>query len=466
MTKENGINLLEGNLYKTILKLGYPMAIASVVQMLYNLADAFWLGKLGREALAAPIISFNIIFFIISLGMGFSIAGTTLVSQYTGSGEKEKANKVAGNLLLYLIFFSVFFVFVGLFFDKVFLNFLATPEDTFDLTLSYYRVMVIGMPLAFPFFVYQSVMNGYGDTMSPLKIQIISAAINLILDPILIFGWFGFPCLGVKGAALTTIITRGIASFVGIYYFFSGTKGIKLNLKHLKPDFKLTPLIFKIGFPSSIGMSGASLGFLVLIGIVNKFGTPVISAYGIANRVVHLFMMPALGISSAVSAIVGQNLGANNLRRAKDAVKKGVYLILVVIVPSMILTALFGEYITIFFIPKDPLVHQIGTIMFYIVSPSVIFFALTSVFNSAFQGAGFTVPVMATNLARIWVFRIPLVYFFSFILLNGTKDINSSVGIWGGMFFSNLFAFLMILVWYLKGNWVKSRINIKSTSNE
>ena len=172
-------------------------------------------------------------------------------------------------------------------------------------------------------------------------------------------------------------------------------------------------------------------------------------------------MMPAMGISAAITAIVGQNLGANNLRRAKDAVKKGVYLISMVIVPSMILTALFGKYITIFFIPKDPLVHQIGNVMFYIVSPSVVFFALTSVFNGAFQGAGFTIPVMATNLARIWVFRIPLVYFFSFVLLNGANDINSSVGIWCGMFFSNLFAFLMILVWYLKGNWAKSIINTK-----
>jgi len=461
MAKENGIELLEGNLSRTIIKLGYPMAISSVVQTLYNLADSFWLGKLGRDALAAPIISFNIIFFILSLGMGFSMAGTSLVSQYTGSGEKEKANRVAGNLLGYLIIFAVFFVFVGLFFDRSFLSFLSTPEDTFALTLSYYRIMVIGMPLAFPFFVYQSVMNGYGDTISPLKIQIISAVINLILDPLLIFGRFGFPCLGVKGAALTTIITRGLASFVGVYYFFSGTKGIKLSLKHLKPDFKLFPLMFKIGAPSSIGMSGGSLGFLVLISIINQFGTPVISAYGICNRVVHLFMMPAMGISAAITAIVGQNLGANNLRRAKDAVKKGVYLILIVIVPSMILIALFGKYITIFFIPKDPLVHQIGNVMFYIVSPSVIFFALTSVFNGAFQGAGFTIPVMATNLARIWIFRIPLVYFFSFILLNGSNDINSSVGIWYGMFFSNLFAFLMILVWYLKGNWTKSRIYTK-----
>jgi len=120
MAKENRVNLLEGNLSGTIIKLGYPMAIASVVQTFYNLADTFWLGKLGRDALAAPIISFNIIFFILSLGMGFSIAGTSLVSQYTGSGEKEKANKVAGNLLGYLILFSIFFLFVGLFLIEAF----------------------------------------------------------------------------------------------------------------------------------------------------------------------------------------------------------------------------------------------------------------------------------------------------------------------------------------------------------
>jgi putative MATE family efflux protein len=458
MAKSSKLNLLEGNLYKNIVKLGLPLALASVIQTLYNLADTFWLGKLGREALSAPIISFNIIFFIISLAIGFSIAGTSLVSQYTGANQTDNANKTAGNLLVFLMFSSLVFSFLGLIFAKKLLSLLGTPDDTFVQTFAYFKIMIVGMPLAFPFFVFQSVMSGYGDTKTPLKIEFLSAIINVILDPILIFGWLGFPALGVEGAAITTIVTRGIASFVGLYYFFSGKKGIKIELRHLRPDFKFFPLMVKIGVPASIGMSGASLGFLVLIGIVNSFGTPVVSAYGIAHRLVHLFMMPAIGISSAVSAIVGQNLGAGNVERAKKTVSKGIFLVSAVIIPAMIITAFLGRKITTFFIPKDPLVHQIGGVMFYIVAPAVIFFALSSVIGGAFQGSGFTIPVMVVNLSRIWIFRIPFVYIISILVLNGPIDINASVGIWWGIFLSNFLAFLLIFFWYLRGDWAKPRI--------
>lgn len=458
MTKSSKVNLLEGSLYKNIIKLGFPLALASVIQTLYNLADTFWLGKLGREALSAPIISFNIIFFVISLAIGFSIAGTSLVSQYTGANQTDNANKIAGNLLVFLMFSSLVFSLLGLIFAKDFLSLLETPKDAFAQTFAYFRIMIVGMPLAFPFFVFQSVMSGYGDTKTPLKIEFLSAVINVVLDPILIFGWLGFPAMGVEGAALTTIITRGVASFIGLYYFFSGKKGMKIELRHLRPDFKFFPLMVKIGVPASIGMSGASLGFLVLIGIVNSFGTPVVSAYGIAHRLVHLFMMPAIGISSAVSAIVGQNLGAGNLERAKKTVSKGIFLVSAVIVPAMIITAFLGEKITVFFIPKDPLVHQIGEVMFYIVAPAVVFFALSSVIGGAFQGSGYTVPVMVVNLSRIWIFRIPFVYIISMMVLNGPIDINASIGIWWGIFLSNFFAFLLIFFWYLRGNWAKPRI--------
>ena len=459
MTKKREINLLEGNLAKNIFKVGYPMALGSLAQTLYNLADAFWLGKLGRNALSAPIISFFIIFFLISIGLGFSISGTSLVSQYTGAGKKEEANRSVGNLLLFLVLISILFSGLGLLLDKTLLGLLKTPADTFDLTLSYYRIMMIGMPLAFPIFVYQSAMNGIGDTVSPLKIILVTTGINLILDPLMIFGWLGFPALGVNGAALATVITRGIASAAGLYLFFSGKKGIKLKPFHLKPDKKISALMFKIGVPSAVGFSGASLGFIVLMGIVNQFGTAVISAYGIVMRVIHFFMLPAMGISAAVTAIVGQNLGAGNIQRAKKTVVKGMMMMLAIVVPAVIITAVFGKEVTSFFVPADPLIHRLGQTMFYITPPSLIFFGMSTVLEGTFHGAGYTVPVMVNSLARVWLFRIPFVYILSMVILNGPTDINASVGIWWGMVFSNAASFLLLFVWYKKGKWAKARID-------
>jgi putative MATE family efflux protein len=342
--------------------------------------------------------------------------------------------------------------------DRQLLGLLKTPGDAFDLTLSYYRIVMAGMPLAFPIFVYQSVMNGYGDTISPLKISLFTAGLNVILDPILIFGWLGIPALGVSGAALATVFTRGMGSAIGLYLFFSGKKGIHLKLRHIKPSAKISGLVFKIGVPSALGFSGASLGFIVLMSIVNLFGTIVISVYGIGMRVVHLFMLPAMGISAAVTAIVGQNLGAGNIRRAKNTVGKGIMLMCMVVIPAVILTAIFGKQVTRVFIPGDSLIHQVGQTMFYIIPFSVLFFGLSTVLQGAFQGSGDTVPVMVTQILRVWLFRIPAVYLLSIVLLNGPADIHASVGIWWGMVISNIATFFMLFIWYMRGKWAAARI--------
>jgi putative MATE family efflux protein len=365
-----------------------------------------------------------------------------------------------------LILLSTVLSALGLIFAKPLLTMLKTPADTFDFTLSYYRIVITGMPLSFPMFVYQSAMNGYGDTMSPLKIAMFTALVNLILDPLLIFGWLGFPALGVNGAAITTVVTRALASAIGLYLFFSGKKGIRLKLSHLKPNIDIAKLMVKIGVPSAIGFSGSALGFIVLISIVNLFGTPVVSAYGIATRIVHFYMLPAMGISSAVTAIVGQNLGAGQIQRAKEVVKKGIYLMLFIVIPPITLTAIFGKEVTAIFIPNDPLVHQLGQVMFYITPPSLIFFGLGTVIEGAFHGAGYTLPVMVAQISRIWVFRIPFVYLLSIIILDGPEDVHASVGIWWGMVISNGAALLLLAIWYHVADWAKPKINTAESQKQ
>lgn len=447
--KKNDLSdkILEGNLLKIILVLGWPLALSSVIQTFYNLIDAYWLGKLGRVQLAAPFISFQLIFFIISFAMGMSMAGTSLVAQYTGAKESKKARQVAGHLLLFLLILVFFLSILGYVFSKPLLNVLKTPKDAFAPTLTYFRTMLLGLVTAVPFFIYQGVLNGYGDTISPLKVQAITVGINLILDPLFIFGWVGFPALGVQGAAIATIISRAIASVIGLYELFNGVRGIKLTLKCLKPDIEIYKKIIKVGLPASLGMAGSSIGFIIIQGVINTLGSAVVAAAGIGFRMVHLFMLPALGISSAITTIVGQTLGANKVNRAKASIILGLKIIIGFLIPAMLLIAFYGKYIMIFFIPHDPLVQEIGRKMFYIVAPSVIFFAIFRIFAGAFQGSGHTMPVMITSLLRIWIVRLPLVWLLSIYLGWG------HYGIWWGMLFSNIFTATLIFILYLKGNW-------------
>lgn len=445
---KNKVDLLNGKLTATILRLAYPIAIATTIQMLYNLVDTFWLGKLGREALSAPVISFQVLFFLISIAIGFSVPATSLVSQYLGAKKKERAQLAAGNILLYIMVLSVLLAGIGLIFQKQILILLDTPRDTFALTFSYMRIILLGLPLAFPFFLYRSVMEGYGDTKSPLKIELMSVTGNLILDPLLIFGWLGFPQMGVAGAALATVIARTFSSAVGMYLIFSGKKGLKISLPDLKPDREILPMIWKIGLPAAVGMAGTSLGFIIIQKIVNNFGTVVISAYGIASRVIHLFMMPCMAIARAVTAMVGQNLGADQYRRAQNTLKKAVGLSVSFLIVPIALTMVMGQHILKAFIPQDPAVHQLGQTMFLIITPSLLFFALTAIIGGAFNGSGYTVPMMTVNIARIWLFRLPIIYVLSILVFGGPGNERAVLGIWWGMFFSNFLAYILIQVWY------------------
>lgn len=456
MIQKEGI--LQGDMLKAITKLGYPLALASIAQTLYNLADTFWLGKLGKDALSAPIISFFILFLALSVGMGFATAGTALVSQYTGANQGEKARLTAGNLLTSMILLSFVCAAIGLIFDKYWLTLMNTPPELMETVHDYYWILMAGLPLSFPIFVYQSVMNGYGDTMSPLRIELITAALNAVLDPLFIFGWLGFPAMGVKGAAVTTLATRALASAIGMYYFFSNRKGFKIRWRHLKPDREILSLLFRIGSPSALGHAGTSIGFNVLMGFVNLYGAATVSAYGISIRVTHFFMMPAMGISAAVTTMVGQNLGAGNIQRAKEAVRKGMIVMLWVIVPASALLMIFGYELTRFFIPGDPAVHEIGSRVFLIATPSIVFYGAASVMQAAFQGAGYNWPVVLVNFARLWGFRIPFVYLVSFVLLGGVANPGSSDGIWWSITFSTAMSFLLMWIWHHKGSWCKPRI--------
>ncbi|MCK5403121.1 MATE family efflux transporter, partial [Candidatus Bathyarchaeota archaeon] len=242
--------ILEGDIIRTAMTLAWPVMLSNAFQTVYNLTDAFWLGKMGPEAVAAPSIAWPIIFLLISLSGGFGIAGLALVSQYIGAGEPEKANKAAGQLLTILLTASSIAAIVGFFLAESILKLMNVPEGILSGTTSYLKITFLGLPFMFSHFGFQALLRGYGDTRTPMILSVSSALVDTILDPFFIFGWLGLPAMGVTGAALTTVITRGVSGVIGMYLLFSGKVGIKLKLAHLKPDFHLMKRIFSIGLPS------------------------------------------------------------------------------------------------------------------------------------------------------------------------------------------------------------------------
>ncbi len=207
-------------------------------------------------------------FLFISLSAGFGIAGISLVSQYTGAGLPEQANKAAGQLLAVLLIGAGAAAVLGFIFTAELLRLLGASTTVRATTTPYLQIMFLAIPFLFTHFGFRSLLRGYGDTRTPMMLTIASAVADAILDPFFVFGWGFIPKMGVAGAAFTTLITRSIVAAIDLYLLFSGKVGIKLKPAYLKPKINWMKKIVSIGLPSSIGQGGTALGFTALISLV------------------------------------------------------------------------------------------------------------------------------------------------------------------------------------------------------
>jgi putative MATE family efflux protein len=451
--------MTSGNVRNKLLLLAWPVMLSHLLQTLYNLADAFWLGKLGRQALTAPTITMHVVFIGFALAMGLGAAGTTLVSQYTGAGRKDLASGVAGQLLTLLTGIGLVIGVAGFLLTPHLLRLLQTPPDAWSMTFDYMRWIWAGIPMLFAFMVYQGVSTGLGDTVGPMQVNLISVVLNVILDPILIFGLGPVPAMGVVGAAIATVFCRGIASLIGVWRLFRGNRGLSIGLHDLRPSASTVGRILRIGLPVGMGQMGTSMGFTVMIGIVNSFGSAVTAAFGVGNRIIHMAMVPAMGLSQANATAVGQNLGAGDENRAQKSVHSSLLIIGIILLPLTTAMFLFGGDIARAFV-NDPTVIALGRTMFRVTTPSVFVFGFLLVILGSFQGSGHTMPVMVLNMSRLWALRIPGAYLLAFTAGMG------AMGIWWAMFISNTVIAVSGWLWFRTGSWKKKGTHLIRDSME
>lgn len=252
--------ILTGNMKKVILTLALPIMLNNLIQTLYNLADTYWVGRLGTNEIAALGLVFPFIFLMLAVGMGMNVAGTALISQHIGSDNHKEATSIAGQLLTMSAFFSVFISIVGYISIPHVLSLVADDINVQFFATQYLQIMFLGAPAIFLFFVFNAVKHGQGDTVTPMVLNGSGVILNIVLSPIFIF-YFD---LGVQGAALATVFSRGTFMLYAIYTLFSHINGVKLTLRDLIPNTKLMLQILKIGLPASIGMSTTAFGFIIL----------------------------------------------------------------------------------------------------------------------------------------------------------------------------------------------------------
>jgi len=438
--------ILEGPVLKTMLVLAWPVMVSNALQALYNLIDAFWLGKLSTEALSAPTVAWPVIFTFMSLGIGFQIAGSAIVAQYTGAGDREGADRAGTQVFSFLFLLSALAGAVGWGAAPAILRLMGTPSEIYPLAVSYLRIVSAGFPLMFGTFAFTGLLMGVGDTRTPMYLMGTSVVANAVMDPFLIFGWGPFPELGVAGAALATVISRGVAACVGVWLLSTGKVGVRLRARWLLPRWHEIARILRVGTPNAVDHMATSLGFVVLMGLVAGFGTVVVAAYGIGQRIIHFLNVAIWGATTALLTMVGQNLGAGQFDRAEEIAHRGIRSTVAFLCVVSVAAFLLREPLYRVFIGDSAVIAE-GKRFLGIFGFSVPFFGLFAATSSVFRGAGNTVPPMVFSVARLWGLRI-----FSSWALGYALGLGP-LGLWIGMSLSNYLGGLGLYLWLLRGTW-------------
>jgi putative MATE family efflux protein len=469
------VNVTDGELLKPLVILSLPIVLSQMLQVGYNLADTFWVGRLGQEAVSALSYSWPLVFLMISVAGGFTVAGTVLVAQNKGAGNDDRVDYAAGQTIAFVAVVAAVFSVLGYVLTPSLVSLVGATPGTVEYALSveYTRTIFLGVVFMFGFFIFQALLRGWGDTRTPLYLMALGVALNVILDPFLILGfdqnvllsglgldglqsWLyattGFEGFGVQGAAIATVFSRGVGAILGMYWLVSGKVGIHLSLSDFKLDPTMVKRIVSLGAPSSVEQSTRALGITVLTALVAFAGDDAVAALGIGNRLNSLVFLPALGLARGTETVVGQNLGTDQAERAKRAVGYSSGIVAVVLALAGAVAYLFAEPITAVFIPGAPDVIAIGGDYLRIIGPTFLFIGVFQVVQGAFRGSGSTRTAMVFAILSLWVFRLPPAYVFMEWLGMG------ATGVWYAIALSNVLAMLATALWFLRGTWAESVI--------
>ena len=444
--------LLEGPILRSILTLAIPIVLANTLQAGYQVIDSFWVGRLGSAAVAAVSVSFPVTFLLIALGTGLAIAGSILIAQYVGAKNNEMVSHVAAQTLLMVVLVSVVLGALGYMAAPALLHLMGVAPDVYAGALGFMRVSFAALVFNFTFFVFQAIMRGVGNVTLPIYIVLGTVILNFVLDPLFIFGWGPIPGYGVMGAALATLGTQSIAAVIGIAILRLGKHGIHVHRKDFVPDFAFIKRAFFLGFPASVEQSARALGLTVMTFLITSFGTLAIAAYGVGSTILQVVIIPAMGISMAVSTLVGQNIGAGNIDRASQIGRLGAWLSFWVLTGIGAIVFLFAPQFVAFFVPSSPDVINAGALFLRIMALSWGFMGVQLGLTGVLRASGNMVVTMLLTLVSQWVLQFPLAYVLS------KHTALGMLGIWWAFPISNVVIALITIGIYAKGDWKKKRI--------
>jgi putative MATE family efflux protein len=412
-------DLTQGSVTKHLLHMSAFMAVSMIVSTLYLLLDMYWVGHLGKEAIAAVGLAGNLNMIVIALTQMLGVGTTALISQAAGRKDQPRAEHVFNqsvmmSILVGLLVGMVVFLMMGWY-----TNSLAADATTASLARSYLMWFIPALMLQFPFISLGSALRSTGIVKPTVVLQILSVFINGLLAPFLILGWLGFPKLGVAGAALATFIAILISGALLIIYFEKKFHYLRFRAAQLRPQMKTWWAMLKIGLPAGAEFVLLFVYITLVFSIIDRFGSAAQAGFSIGVRVMQSLFLPMVALSLAVSPVVGQNFGGRQAQRVRHSVYAGLaFATALMLVLAAITWAAPGAMVRLFNQDKDVVAFgrdYLNIIAFNFIAAGIVF---TS--SSVFQGLGNTIPPLLSSASRLILFALPALI----ISHRGTFDIK------------------------------------------
>ena len=447
------MNLLKENIPVLVRKLAIPASVGTLFQTLYNIVDTFYSGLISPEALSALSKSFPIYFIIVATSIGVTVGGTSLIGNSIGEKNEKNASYYFTHIIIYGLLISVFITFIGLYFSEKVFNLMGSTQEITNLGLQYTNIMFYGSFLFFLVVSLNSLLHAEGDTKTYRNVLILSFLLNIILNPILIFGFLFIPAMGMMGIGLSTIIAQLIAFLIILFKVLQNPRVKKITIEYFNVKFIFLKNIFFQSMPISIAICGYAVAATFIFTYVGQTSELAVAGYGAATRIEQVVLLPILGINTAIISIIAQNFGANNFERVKETYFVSIKYGLILMVFSGILVYLTADIVPRFF-SSNEVVLEYGRrylkIAAFILPAYPIFFLS----NGFFMGLKKSNYAMVNNMMRNVLVPICVFYLAKYL----SADFDTFFWLW--------FVFqwtLSILLFTYVSYYIKKKLDKPST---
>lgn len=435
-------------IFPLLMSMAFPPMISMLIQSLYNIIDSIFVAQLGEKALTAVSLIYPLQNLSLAFSCGIGIAMNALIARHLGANDDQQASFAASQGMVMSVLHSLLFVLIGIFLIHPFLNMFTNSPDVIEYGMQYGTIVITFTFGSFIHIAVEKMFQACGNMMIPMIMQIVGAVVNIVLDPILIFGYFGFPALGVSGAAIATIIGQMVACILSIYLFYKYNEHIHLSFQHFRIDLDIFKKLYSIAIPSGVMMCMPSVLVSVLNGILASISQTAVAFFGVYFKLQSFVYMPSNGVIQGMRPIMSYNYGAKEKNRMDQTLKMSCLTIGAILLTGTVLFFIFPEFILSMFNANQTML-KIGIPGLRILSLSFILSTIGIVMSGVFESLGKGTLSLMISLMRQFIIIIPLSLFL--IPLMGIQ------GVWLTFPLSELIASIIAFILFIR---VYKRINL------